>query len=126
MILIIGGVYQGKLGYAKTRFTLSEEDVYRCDAESIHLPEAKSIIYELDKWFLALIRAKLDPMEELNSLIESNAEAIVIANDISCGIVPVEAEMRIWRETVGRGLIKLSAHADEVWRLFCGMPMRLK
>ena len=126
MILIIGGVYQGKLAYALERCGLGEEGVYRCSEQSVALPQGKRIIYELDKWLLALLRASIDPDREFNRFRAANADAVVICNDISCGIVPMEAELRSWRETVGRALISLSVSSEEVVRLFCGIPTRLK
>ena len=54
------------------------------------------------------------------------ADAVVIADDIFCGVVPLEAETRLWREETGRALTALAREADTVTRIFCGLPMRLK
>ena len=35
MKLIIGGAFQGKTQFAKTRFGLSEADIFRCDGTDI-------------------------------------------------------------------------------------------
>jgi adenosyl cobinamide kinase/adenosyl cobinamide phosphate guanylyltransferase len=51
---------------------------------------------------------------------------IIICNDISCGVVPIDSEIRLWRESVGRILTILSKHADEVVRLFCGLGTKIK
>lgn len=110
MILIFGGAYQGKREYALERFGT----------------ENKKIIYDIDKWILELIKSDIDVAEALNKFIEDNSDAIVICNDISCGIVPIDAEQRKWREAVGRSLAMLSGKSDEVIRLFCGIPTRIK
>ena len=125
MILIFGGVYQGKLAYAQNRFNLTESDIYVC-GENIIMPENKRLVYEIDKWFLALVKAGMDTEEMTRRFIERNSNAIVICNDVSCGIVPTEAVLRKWREAVGRSLAQLSQHSNEVVRLFCGIPTRIK
>jgi adenosyl cobinamide kinase/adenosyl cobinamide phosphate guanylyltransferase len=109
MILIVGGAYQGKLVYAMERFNLTENDVHR-----------------IDKWILELIQANIDVEETVQQFINDNPDAVVICDDISCGVVPIDPVMRKWREAVGRTLTKLSQASNEVIRLFCGIPTRLK
>ena len=131
MTVIIGGAYQGKLKYALERFGLdaeNEKDVYRCSETDTSLPKGK-ICYEIDKWILALIRDKqerADIDQAIKEFAEKNPDAIVICNDIFCGVVPMGADMRAWREAVGRAMVKLSKNAREVVRVFCGIPTRLK
>ena len=125
MILIFGGVYQGKLDYALDRFKLAEHDVFKCSENEVSQPDSLRIIYELDKWILALVRAQADVSSLVQLFASSNKGAIVICNDISCGIVPADPTLRAWREAVGRALALLSKESDEVIRLFCGIPMRI-
>ena len=109
MILIFGGAYQGKLAYAMERFGLNESDIRR-----------------IDKWILDLINAEADVEKAVQEFIRNSPDAVVICDDISCGVVPVEPVMRKWREAVGRALAKLSQESSEVIRLFCGIPTRIK
>ena len=125
MILIFGGSYQGKLSYALDKYGLSGNDVYKC-GEDTTLPSGKKIIYEIDKWIFMLTKAGINTEEEICQFIARNPNAIVICNDISCGIVPANAELRKWREAVGRSLAVLSRNSNEVIRLFCGIPSRIK
>jgi len=125
MILIFGGAYQGKLDYALSRFGLTKEDVHQCDEDCFALKK-KKIIYEIDKWILALVKADADVGGEVHRFIDDHVNAIVICNDISCGVVPIGATLRAWREAVGRSLGTLSRASDEVIRVFCGIPARLK
>jgi len=132
MILIIGGAYQGKLSYALKRFNLTESDVYFCSDGNTAMPPAKSdksdkkIICGLDRWILALVREGMDAREWTERFMESCENAVVICDDISCGVVPVDAQLRQWREAAGRSLGVLAQNADEVVRLFCGIPTRIK
>jgi adenosyl cobinamide kinase/adenosyl cobinamide phosphate guanylyltransferase len=36
------------------------------------------------------------------------------------------ADMRKWREAVGRSMAVIAGVSDEVIRLFCGIPQRVK
>ena len=126
MILIFGGAYQGKLGYALERFKLTDADVYRCGNDNVHMPEKMKIIYEIDKWILSLIKNDIDVEQAIRQFVDSNRDTIVICNDISCGIVPLDPVLRKWRDAVGKSLAVLSGISDEVIRLFCGIPTRIK
>ena len=126
MILLFGGAYQGKLAYAMDRFAFSGDDVYRCTADNAVMPEAKKLICGIDLWILALVKADADAAEAVRRFIDANTTAVVICNDISGGVVPVDPVLRQWRETVGRSMAALSRASDEVIRLFCGIPTRLK
>ena len=126
MILIIGGVYQGKLEYSLNRFGLNKEDVYFCDMKDITIPTNKKIIYELEKWIFALVSSGCNVAEKITNLIEQNLSTIIICNDISCGVVPIDKELRIWREEVGRATGTIAQNSTEVVRLYCKIPTRIK
>ena len=126
MILIFGGAYNGKLDYALDRFGFTDTDVYRCNENDITMPANRKILYEIDKWIMALIKADINVAEAVQQFIDANTNTIVICNDISCGVVPIDPKMRKWREAVGRSLALLSRNANEVVRLFCGIATRIK
>jgi adenosyl cobinamide kinase/adenosyl cobinamide phosphate guanylyltransferase len=108
MVLIFGGAYQGKLSYAKNRY------------------ENREIVGDFEKWILELVKSGADVNMEVRTFIEEHPEAVIICCDISCGVVPVDSVMRKWREAVGRSLALLSRASDEVIRMFCGIPTRIK
>jgi hypothetical protein len=126
MILIFGGAYQGKLAYSLERFGLAESDVFMCSDDDAGMPGNRKIIYELDKWILALLKNEIDVEQAMRLFIDRNKDAIVICNDISGGVVPVDPLLRRWREAAGRSLAALSRESDEVLRLFCAIPTRIK
>jgi len=126
MILIFGGAYQGKLDYALARFGLTEKDVGFCINGDITYSKGKQVIYEIDKWMLSLIRSNRNVAEEVKKFIEDNNDSVVICNDISCGVVPIDPVMRRWRDEVGRSLGLLARNSTEVIRLYCGIPTKLK
>ena len=126
MILIFGGAYQGKLAYALERFKATEADVHKCSDDDVNTPVEKEIVYELDKWILALVKNDRDVEAAMQRFIDANQDTIIICNDISCGVVPLDPTLRKWREAVGRSLAKLSSISSEVVRLFCAIPTRIK
>jgi len=126
MVLIFGGAYQGKLAFALEKFNLAESDVHECDINDAVMPKNKKVIYEIDKWILALLKKELDVEAAIQQFINYNKDAIIICNDISCGVVPFDSMLRKWREETGRSMVLLSQKSDEVVRLFCGLPTRIK
>lgn len=97
MILIIGGRGAGKQEFAKT---------LGCDPK-----KTLSALHELDP---------LPPLEELLGY-----EA-VICDEVGCGVVPLERKDRERREAIGRLCCQLAREAQAVYRLQCGLAMRLK
>lgn len=119
MDLIIGGAYQGKLEYGQKTFRLTDTDICTCDPDwEPNLTKRCLVHYE--NYILRCLREGRDWAAPLRE------DAVVIADDIFCGVVPVDGEIRLWREEAGRALTALALRANTVTRLFCGLPMRLK
>ena len=53
-------------------------------------------------------------------------DAVLIGDDIFCGVVPIDPTERAWREEAGRFYGRISARAEKVCRMFCGLPLELK
>ena len=124
MILIIGGAYQGKLDFAKEAFGITDEDVFVCKDSEIDF--SKRCVYALEKFTLACVREGIDPASYLQEHREAWDDSIFICQDFFCGVVPMEAEARAWRQITGRLAQYLSQEADRVSRIFCGLEQRLK
>ena len=78
----------------------------------------------MEQYVLSCIRTGQDEQALLqNAALQ---DKILIFDDISCGVVPMDAETREWREAVGRMNAALAAQADTVTRIFCGLPLELK
>ena len=124
MVLIIGGSYQGKLDFAKNAFTLSEDDIFTCSSSEIDF--SKRCINSIEEFSLANIRCGTDPSEYFKAHKDDWKDSILICEDIFCGVVPMGAEMRAWRQATGRLCQYLSREAAQVSRIFCGLEQRLK
>ena len=126
MIFIFGGAYQGKLDFALERFG-SDKTVFRCPADGAPEPDFDAdIIYGYHELVLALIRAGLDPCEYTRSTLNTLDGKIVVCDDISSGVVPIDPEMRAWREAAGRCSAILAARSKSVYRVFCGIGTQIK
>ena len=109
MILIIGGQAAGKRSYALERFG----------------PDAP-LVHDLQAVIRQLLKEGKDPAAFIQQLIRESPDAVVLCDEVGMGIVPLDAFDRAWREAVGRACCTLASAADEVIRVVCGLPQRLK
>jgi len=136
MYLIFGGAYQGKLDYAKERFQLNEEDIFFCGAGNgkgeedrsnpPYIDFSKKAVDGLEDFVLHCVRCGMEAKDYLIANREQWRDTVFICTDISSGVVPCEKELRDWREMVGRTLMYLGKEAEEVTRIFCGLPQKIK
>jgi adenosyl cobinamide kinase/adenosyl cobinamide phosphate guanylyltransferase len=119
MELIIGGAYQGKLTYARKKYGLKDADICTC-TENEAPDTSVRCVRRLEEYVLYCLRRGVEPKADFRK------DAVLICRDISAGVVPIEPELRAWREATGRFLNELAGRADEVTRLFCGLPQKLK
>ena len=125
MDLIIGGTYQGKLDYAKKRYGLTDRDVCTC-SESEGITFGRRCLYRTEEFVLWCVRNGMDAVEILEQHQDEWKDSIFICEDIFCGVVPLGADMRAWREMTGRMCSYLSSRASNVIRVFCGLEQVLK
>ena len=122
MKLIIGGAYQGKHAFAKEKFGFSEDQIFLCTDTAIDF--SRPCIDRLEEYVLACVQAGIDPLEKLKQ--QDLSDKVIICMDIFCGVVPMEAELRAWRNVTGQLCQYLSREARRVSRIFCGLEQRLK
>ena len=99
MILVIGGRGAGKRSFVTDVLGFSPEQ----------FAENGPVLYGLEE---------LDPLPPLEALL---GRAVVV-----CGVVPMDRGDRDRREAVGRLCCDLAREAEAVYRLQCGLAMRLK
>ena len=56
----------------------------------------------------------------------AHPDAVVVANEIGSGIVPIDPFERRWRENTGRALCVIAARSESVTRAVCGIGTRIK
>ena len=116
MQLILGGAYQGKLTWAVEQMHLTEEELW--DLEKQDPVPGKRCYYHLE----ALTRRCADWEQYLPMF----ADAVVVGREIGSGVVPLDPADRAWRERHGLALRRLAQEAEQVVRIFCGLPEVLK
>ena len=124
MIFIIGGAYQGKLDYAKNTYNLKDEDIYQCSGAEIDF--SVKCIDRIEEFAYACVQAGIEPLDYFLEHEAEWQESILICQDIFCGVVPLGADQREWRQATGRLCKYLSQQAQSVSRIFCGLEQRMK
>ncbi len=125
MILIFGGAFQGKLEYAKEHWDFTEDDIFYCK-ENLTIDLSKKVLYGLEKFCFACVCEGAETQETLRMHAEPLDDKIIILDDVSQGVVPIDPNRRAWREEVGRTMLWLGREADEIHRVFCGLGQRIK
>ena len=138
MILIVGGAYQGKEAWAKKHYSevhwidgenCREEDIYQCQG-----------IFHFHKYLERLMRNHYEEKEEnvdsidrfawvtdlAERLYRENQNIVIVTDEIGYGIVPMDPFERTYREVVGRVCTKLAKNSESVYRVVCGIEMKLK
>ena len=124
MKLIIGGAYQGKLDFAKAAYQLTEEDIFTCSGEIIDFSHL--CIDKIEEFTFSLVKDGKDPVTYFEEHKKEWKDAVLICQDIFCGVVPMDATLRQWRQETGRLCQYLTKNADSVSRIFCGLEQKLK
>ena len=123
MILIFGGAYQGKLDYAREKFNIKKV----CDCSGGRTPEFDAdAVYGTEGFVLECAAAGREAAEFFRENREKWQNKVIIITDVSQGIVPIDKELRTFREMNGRLMLYLSGEAHEVHRVFCGLGKRVK
>lgn len=67
---------------------------------------------------------------EINELIDcvsqANASFIMVTNEVGLGLVPASKLGRLYRDGLGKANQMLARHADEVYLMMAGLPLRIK
>ena len=108
MIFVTGPMFSGKKTYMKSALHLSDEEL------------AERAVWNVEE----LVSEKAVTLEALAEELAS--KEIVIADEICCGLVPLDASEREKRERAGRLACMLAERADTVIRVVCGCPQILK
>ena len=125
MEFIIGGAYQGKLGCALKKYNLTENEIFTCTEEH-GIEFGARCIDKIEEFTLWCVRNGKDATEIFKENRDKWADSVLICQDIFCGVVPLGADMRAWRDMTGRLCAYLSEEAASVTRMFCGLEQRLK
>ncbi|MFF2793877.1 bifunctional adenosylcobinamide kinase/adenosylcobinamide-phosphate guanylyltransferase [Lysinibacillus xylanilyticus] len=130
MHVFIGGAYNGKTDYVMK--LLAEQNVELVDGD---LPDGTPtcdvlVIRNIEKWLVTqdleddepLVRTILTRLKTL----EENCALYIIVTDMGRGVVPIEKQARLLRDTCGRLYQALFSEAEQVVRIWYGIGERIK
>jgi adenosyl cobinamide kinase/adenosyl cobinamide phosphate guanylyltransferase len=126
MKLVIGGAYQGKLDYVMETEAIDATDVFVCEPSTLELDFSQHVIHNLQNLIWAQQQQGINSLAYLQAHRAQLQNITIICEDLSSGVVPIDAATRLWRETTGRCGVWLARESDEVIRVFCGIGTRIK
>lgn len=109
MILIVGGAFQGKSDFALKNLGLEKGKIF----DNFHIAVKECLEKGRDTG-------------ELMDRIFSQGYCAIISNELGCGIVPIDKNDCLWREETGRALCIAAQRCNQVWRVQCGIGVRIK
>jgi adenosyl cobinamide kinase/adenosyl cobinamide phosphate guanylyltransferase len=112
MVLIVGGIAQGKLDFARRELGVTAWH------EGALGPE--DCVYGLQD----VLRAQSEA--DVLAWCDTHPAGVLICDEVGCGVTPLAREDRVWREKVGRTCCRLAERAEAVYRVHCGLGVRIK
>ena len=109
MKLYVGGAYQGQNELAR------QENPGKALYPDFHETIRSAVIADGQ-----------DPFAFAEQFCRDHPDAVITANEVGAGVVPMAAEDRAFREAAGRALCVIAAQAEQVTRCVCGIGVRIK
>lgn len=138
MVLVTGGIYQGKTAFIRQTFftegIVPEKYIIRgVDASFPELCSCRCVM-NFELWIRGRIREHkkdlpgiLDELtKQVKELMKQNPDVIIELQEMGCGIVPMKEEERIYRECCGRIGCLIAENGSEVYRVVCGIAQKIQ
>lgn len=106
MVLVVGGINQGKYAFAKS---LSED-----------------VVIDLQVEIRRCMEQGEDPWELAEQVQLQHPNGVITMAELGCGLIPIDAFEREYREVVGRISCELAKNAEAVYRVCCGIATQIK
>lgn len=149
MKLVIGGAYQGKARYLTEHLRIPADAIVsgadsegmrklRTDGEnSLTTGRNKGrgsrgkvlAVNQLHLYIRKCLQegfSQEEILREVLSWLEESPEMVIVCDELGCGIVPMEAFEREYREVTGRICCVLAGKAEQVIRVCCGIGTVIK
>lgn len=107
MVLITGGRYQGKKEYAASHY--QDLTAYTDYQEVVRRNLEQGI----------------DPYQAVDQLLKED-HIVITMEELGCGVVPMDKFDIRYRECAGRIAAIIAQKADEVIRMYVGIPQKIK
>ena len=126
MKLILGGYANGRTAYAMQNYQLTESDCFDAAAEPLARWKGQRLILHAEQLVNPWLEQGKEPCTEILPWLERWQNAVLITQEVGCGLVPVTPQQRQLREAVGHFNRLLAECAETVERVCCGLGMQLK
>ncbi|MBQ9419893.1 MAG: bifunctional adenosylcobinamide kinase/adenosylcobinamide-phosphate guanylyltransferase [Synergistaceae bacterium] len=115
----------GKRAYAEKLYGRFD---FVCDLEHDSPENIKSpgLIVNLQSGVKNLLRNDINAMNFFANKIYILRDSVIVGDEISGGVVPVDKFERRWRDETGKIYQFLAENSDIIDRVFAGLPVRLK
>lgn len=135
MIFITGGRAQGKSAFARENYgedavlTDGLQDIIKgwlaCLPENYIDDMINKGIADKDEAAADILSCAF-MLNVLNDMIKISNNAVIICDEVGCGIVPLDRAERLYRDVTGRVCCDIAARADSVFRVHCGIGVKIK
>ena len=146
MILVVGGKFQGKLDFVKENFDIDADNIFDCEKNylfnltyksssdcknSFDYKNSSSHKYSVVDNFESYILKKTEEgLKKLDLLVDFMSinfqdDTIIICDDISNGLVPIDTLERAYRENLGHLLCHIAKEASEVYSVLYGIGIKI-
>lgn len=112
MIFVTGGYKSGKRQFVIDNLNYSLDD-FTDDLDDNN----SNVIFNLQD---------MNIIDYDTTLIKLLKKQVIICNELGCGIVPIEKELRKKRDLIGKLCIEIASKADEVYRVYAGIGVKIK
>lgn len=134
MILVTGGAYQGKSRFIQKNYPEAASGAADGRTAAFEDLLTAGCIFSFEEWVRREIKVRelsgnkteAYLAEKIRQLIQENPGTVIELAEVGCGLVPLDAGERAWRESTGRAGCLLAEKSEEVYRLVMGIPMRIK
>ena len=143
MELIVGGCFQGKSAFAAKRYQeqrgilLSQEEWFLAAADGRHsawevawtapaVEHMQEYIRRVSLEDGTLEEKKLRISRWIETIAKKNPSAILVMDEVGCGVVPMEAAERAYRDLAGYAGQCAAKRAECVYRVICGIGRRIQ
>ncbi len=124
MEIYIGGYAQGKTAYIKEKYP--DKQVTDAEQATLQICEQAQILNHFHCFIRTFGADEEAAMHAAMQIAEKNPDLILLCDEVGNGIIPLEQSERDYRELVGRVMCAMTARAQKVVRIVCGIGIQIK
>lgn len=111
MIFVTGGYQAGKRQFVIDELGYTQNDL------SFDIVTDSKVLYNLQDIYVTDIDQTLQLLKH---------KEVIICNELGCGVVPIDKDLRRKRDLIGKLCVEIAKKADEVYRVYSGIGVKIK